>query len=98
MEQEIFLKMIHIAIVASMISTQMIQKIKHTFSIKGRMNKILSLIISFLIGFGYSLSFYSSRILYAVWIGLFTLIGAEAIYRNFNGFFGLNSSSKIDNK
>ena len=98
MKQELFLSMIHTAIVASMISTQIIQKIKHTLNISRKWNKVLSIFISFGVGCAYSISFYSSKVLYALWIGLFTLIGAESIYRNFNGFFGLKSSSIINNK
>ena len=85
---------LYISMIASVISSQAIQKMKETFGGSNLFNRIMSSIISFFIGFSFSLSFYSSVILYAIWIGLFTLIGAEGLYKTFNGYFGLSSLEK----
>lgn len=83
--------MISVSIVASIISTATIQKVKDTFKFSHLVNAIISLLISYIIGFLYSISFYSSKIMYALWIGLYSTIGAEGLYKTFKGYFGLNS-------
>ena len=93
MDGNLFIDMLHIAIIGSIISSQIIQKIKHIIKGSSRLNKFLATFISFTIGYAYSLCFYSSNKVYAIWIGLFTLIGAEGMYKKFNGSFGLSSSN-----
>ena len=91
--KELFLDILSVSVVSSIISSQAIQKIKETFNFGVTFNKIISIFLSFGIGFCYSLSFYTANILYAVWIGIFTLIGAEGLYKTFKGYFGLTSSN-----
>lgn len=91
MDGNLFINMLHVSIIASIISSQMIQKIKHIFKLSSTFNKFLSLIISLTIGYVYSFCFYSSNIVYDIWIGLFTAIGAEGMYKTFKGSFGLES-------
>ena len=57
MDGNLFLDMIRVAIIASIISSQMIQKIKHIFKLSNSFNKFLSLIISLLVGYVYSYCF-----------------------------------------
>lgn len=97
MNKELLFDMLYISALASIISSQLIQKVKQTFNFGSKFNKILSIIISFIVGICYALSFYTSNLSYAIWIGLFTLIGAEGLYKAFNGYFGLKSSNS-DNK
>ena len=52
-------------------------------SLGKKFNKIVSLFVSFGGGFCYALSFYTSSMLYAIWIGLFTLVGASGLYKTF---------------
>lgn len=91
--KELLFDMLYISALASIISSQLIQKIKETFKFGSKFNKILSIIISYIIGMCYALSFYTSNLLYAIWIGFFTLIGAEGLYKAFNGYFGLKSAN-----
>lgn len=93
MNSEIILELISVSLIASVISSQLIQKIKETFNLGSLFNSIISIFISFGVGFSYSYSFYSDNILYSIWIGLFTLIGAEGLYKALCGKFGLNSVS-----
>ena len=93
MEKEIFMNMLYIAIISGIISSQLTQKIKTIINISNNVTKILSMFISFTIGFLYSYTFYSTNIVYDAWIGLFTLIGAERMYQIFKGSFGLKSNS-----
>ncbi len=91
MDGNLFLDMLHVAIVASIISSQMIQKIKYIFKLSSGFNKLLSLLISFVSGYVYSYCFYSTNTVYDIWIGIFTVIGAEGMYKSFKGSFGLSS-------
>lgn len=95
--KELLLDLIYVSILASIISSQTIQKIKEMFNLPSIFNSIMALFLSFIIGFCFAISFYSVNLLYAVWIGLFTLIGAEGLYKTFRGYFGLGSSNELDN-
>lgn len=95
---ELLLDMVYVSVIASIISSQAIQKIKTTFNLGKVFNGIMAIILSVTIGIWYALSFYTSSILYAVWIGLFTLIGAESLYKAFKGFSLLESSEGKNNE
>ena len=88
-----FYNMLQIAIITSIISSQFIQKLKMVMKSSNTVNHIMSGIISFIIGYLYTKSFYKYGTLYDIWIGFFTLIGAEGMYKTFKGFFGLESAS-----
>lgn len=90
MDSKLLFDLIEVALICSIISSQAIQKIKATLKLSKTFNGIMSIVISFTIGFGYALSFYNSSMLYATWIGIFSLIGAEGLYKTFKGFFGLD--------
>ena len=68
MNKELLLELIYVATIASIISSQVIQKIKQTLNLCKICNKIASIVISLGIGFCYAISFYSSNLLYAGWI------------------------------
>ena len=93
-DNSLLIDFIYISLFSSIISSQTIQKLKETFNFDYIFNKIMSSLVSFVIGFLFSLSFYSSVLLYAFWIVLFTLIGAEGLYKTFNGYFGFSSLDK----
>ena len=93
MNSNTFINMLYIAIIGGIISSQIIQKIKSIIKLSSCFNHILSFIVSFIVGFSYAYTFYSTNIVYDIWIGLFTLIGAERMYQVFKGSFGLKSSN-----
>jgi len=94
MNSGIVFELMTVSMMASVISSQVIQKIKETLKLGNLFNKIISLFVSYGIGFCYAYSFYSDYWLYAIWIGLFTMIGSEKLYQSFKGKFGLESVSK----
>ena len=98
MNEQTLLEILEVSIIASVISSQIIQKIKETFALSKFSINIISIFISFVIGFGYGLTFYSSNLLYAIWIGLFTLIEARGLYKMFKGSFGLESAVNKNKK
>ena len=75
---------------ASLIATQAIQYIKDNLNIK---NSFLFIIVEFIIGFLFSLSFTDLGIIYCLWCGLIVIIGAESLYKSFKGKLGLKSSN-----
>lgn len=77
------------AILASLIATQTIQYVKDNLKIK---NIFLFIIIEFLTGFLFSLSFTNLSIIYSLWCGFIVIIGAESLYKIFKGKLGLKSS------
>lgn len=91
---DLLLHMIYVSAIASIISSQAIQKVKSMLGGGKRFNAFISIVISLGIGISYAVSFYTTNILYACWIGIFTLIGAEGLYKTFKGFFGLSGSSR----
>ena len=95
MNSDMVFELLFVSMWASVISTQLIQKIKNIFKFGKMFNNIISLFISFIIGFGYSYSFYSEKLTYCLWIGLFTLVGAENLYKIFNKKYGINIENKI---
>ena len=80
---DVIFELISVSMVSSIISTQVIQKTKDIFLFCSICNKIMSVFISFFIGFIYSQSFYTKDFLLSFWIGLFTLVGSENFYKTF---------------
>ena len=96
--EDFLLESLSVSLVASIIATNTIQKIKDTFKFNHLVNSIISLILSYLIGMMYSITFYKPDIICSLWIGLYTMIGAERLYKAFNGYFGLNSANEKEDK
>ena len=71
-----------VAIASGIVMTPLIQKIKEGINIKDSKTII---IVSFLgnmtIGTLFALSFSDVTLIYAIWIGLFSFIGADLIYK-----------------
>ena len=94
MDFDIVLELLMVSMSASIICTELIQKIKEIFNFGKLFNKVLSFIVSFSVGVLYSYSFYTNNILYSVWIGLFTFIGAENIYKAYSSKYVTKSTTK----
>ena len=92
------LDLIMVSMITSVIASQVTQKIKDLFKIGKFFNKLVSIIISLWIGFIYSLSFFTDNLLYAFWIGIFTLIGSENFYKIINNKLNLKTLSNLKNK
>ncbi|MBS7020900.1 MAG: hypothetical protein KH135_03395 [Firmicutes bacterium] len=88
MNIELVLKILMIGIGAGYISTKTINRIKTGFQLKNKiLVNILSIILSFAIGILFSFSFSDLNLIYSLWAGLFTVIGAESLYKNFTDRF-----------
>lgn len=73
-----------IAIAAGIITTAVTQKIKEAIKFKSS-NRIVivSFVISMIIGTLFSLTFSDTNIVGSLWCGLFSFVGADAIYKTF---------------
>jgi len=71
-----------IALASSIISTSLIQRIKEGTKSKKHI-LLISFITSMIIGFFFTLSFSDIPLEYALWVGLISFIGADAIYKAF---------------
>lgn len=82
MELELIKQILIVSIAASIISTATIQKIKEQLKSKERLF-FTGLISSVTIGITFALSFTKLSVINAIWVGLITWIGADAIYKSF---------------
>lgn len=82
MELELIKQLLIIAIGASIISTATIQKIKEQLKSKLWLY-FTSLVVSIGLGILFAICFSEVSIISSVWVGLFTWIGADSIYKAF---------------
>lgn len=82
MELELIKQILIVSIAASIISTATIQKIKEQLKNK-KWLFFTGLISSVTIGITFALSFTKLSVINAIWVGLITWIGADAIYKSF---------------
>lgn len=104
MNIELIKKLLLIAVSSSIISTSFIQKIKGASLIKCSECLIyISFLISMSFGMFFTLSFTSYSVLNSVWVGLFSFIGADSLYKAFEdklfkSFNKLNEVKEIERK
>lgn len=82
MDLEIIKQILIVSIAASIVSTATIQKIKEQLKSK-KWLFLTSLISSIVIGISFALSFTELSLINAIWVGLISWIGADAIYKSF---------------
>ena len=92
---QIVFDLIMVSMVTSVIASQVTQKIKDLFNVGKFFNKLISIIISLWIGFIYSISFFSDNLLYAFWVGIFTLVGSDNFYKILNDKLNLKTLSNL---
>lgn len=86
-----FIDILTVSITAGIISTQAIQYLKDNLKVN---NSIVFAIISFFVGSLFAFTFTSFNIKEILWCGFVSIIGVEALYKSFEGKFGLRSSTK----
>lgn len=78
---DLLINLLIISITYSVILMALLQRFKAlSFINKSWHIWILNLIFSFLIGIPFAITFYDVSILDSIWVGLFSFIGASAIY------------------
>ena len=97
MNIELIVQILTLAILSTFISTQLIQRVKENFKVKKAIPlAIASMVISFGIGFLFSISFSELNYEMSCWVGIITYAGAELIYQNFKDKLGLKSVNDIE--
>ena len=82
MNLDLIKEILVVGIGASIFSTATIQKIKEILKSKTWLY-FIAIIVSFGIGICFSLSFSDLELVYCLWVGLCTWVGADAIYKTF---------------
>ena len=73
-----------IAIGSGIVMTALLQKIKKGFNIRSGKTMIqVSFIFNMIMGTLFALSFSDTNLMYSVWVGLFSFIGADSLYKAF---------------
>lgn len=99
MNIELISEILLFAILSTFISTQLIQRLKENFKVKKWLSlAIVSLVISFVTGFLFSISFSDLGNKMSIWVGVITYAGAEIIYQNFKNQLGLKSLTELEKK
>lgn len=100
MDFDLIKQIVVVAMASSIISTAAIQKVKGILKNKTLLY-VLALAISVVLGTLFALSFSNLDIKNALWVGLITWVGADAIYQAFEdkiftSFSDMNSTNEID--
>lgn len=82
MELDLLKEILVVGIGASIFSTATIQKIKEMLKSK-KWLYFVAIVVSFGIGIAFSLSFSNIDFPNALWVGLCTWVGADALYKTF---------------
>ncbi len=104
MNFELLKELLTISMTVSVISTLLIQKIKESSildkNIKSSYLVMISFYVSMFLGTCFSLTFGKTNFIEALWVGLFTFIGADSIYLMLEDkvFVSLKSIRKSDKK
>lgn len=78
---DILYDLLQIAMITGAITTLFVQKIKCSTFLNSKCQiVIVSLFLSMVFGMLFTLTFSNFPLIYALWVGLFTFVGAEAIY------------------
>ena len=97
MNTELIVQILALSIASTFISTQLVQRIKDSFKVRKWLPlAIVSFIVSFGVGFLFTISFSDLDFYMASWVGVITYAGAELIYQNFKNKLGLKSITEIE--
>ena len=81
---ELIKNLLLIAIASSVVTTTSVQKIKEAFTFKKSSRfVIVSFVVSMIFGTLFALTFSEVNIQEALWVGFFSFIGADALYKTF---------------
>lgn len=81
MNVELLKELLLIAIANSVVMTLFIQKIKETFNTSNKATVLLSFLLNMVIGCLFALSFSDVTFINSLWIGFFSFVGADTIYK-----------------
>ena len=81
---ELIKELLMIATASSIVTTASVQKIKEAFTFKKSSRLVIvSFVVSMIFGTLFGLTFGGVEISEALWVGFFSFIGADALYKTF---------------
>lgn len=83
-DMELLQELLIIAIAVSVIAVAFIQKTKGMFK-KSKWINLYSFIVNMILGVIFCLSFTEASITNSLWVGLFSYIGADTLYKSLEG-------------
>lgn len=86
MKIELLQQLLVVALIIAPFSAEFIQKIKEFLKNKKYL-ALVSLVVNMIIGTLFTLNFTEESLVYALWVGFFTYIGADVIYKVFEDKF-----------
>ncbi len=99
MDIQKILTMLEIAAITGAMTTLFVQKIKcHVIMEKPCVVVLISFVVSMALGILFSITFYNLSLVYSLWVGLFTFVGAEAIYKVLKDVLKLKTISDLQNE
>lgn len=99
MNLQLIQELLAVAVIASVISTAVIQKIKIDLDIKSKKAMFfIPFFTNVFIGGGFAMHFTNANVVNALWVGLFSFVGADALYKTFLENKMFDSIGKIEEK
>ena len=96
---EINKKLLIISVASSVNTTTLEQKIKESFNFKkSSLIIIVSFVVSMIFGTLFALTFSEAELKEALWVGLFSFVGADALYKAFEDKIFKSFANIIDDK
>ena len=95
LDMELLQQLLIIAVAVSVITCAFIQKTKSVFK-NSKVISVYSFIVNLILGIVFCLSFTEVKIYESIWVGLFSYIGADTLYKSLEG--KLKSYADVVNK
>ena len=81
---ELIKNLLIISMASSVITTSLVQKIKESFTFKkSSFIIIVSFVVSMIFGTLFALTFSNAELKESLWVGLFSFVGADTLYKAF---------------
>ena len=96
---ELIKNLLIISVASSVITTSLVQKIKESFTFKkSSCIIIVSFVVSMIFGTLFALTFSEAKMVESLWVGLFSFVGADTLYKAFEDKIFKSFANIIDDK
>ena len=96
---ELIKNLLIISVASSVITTTLVQKIKESFNFKkSSCIIIVSFVVSMIFGTLFALTFSDAELKESLWVGLFSFVGSDTLYKTFEDKIFKSFANIIDDK
>lgn len=96
---ELIKNLLIISMASSIITTTLVQKIKESFAFKKSSHVIVvSFVVSMIFGTLFASTFSDAKLQESLWVGLFSFIGADTLYKTFEDKVFKSFANIVDDK